>query len=73
VLSVAEALADPQAAHRAQDAGGEPVWFPLRVGALPHAPLGAAASLGADSRALLAEIGVGDSEFDALVAQGVTG
>jgi alpha-methylacyl-CoA racemase len=73
VLSVAEALADPQAAHRAQDAGGAPVWFPLRVGALPHAPLGAAPSLGADSRALLAEIGIGDAEFDALVAQGVTG
>ena len=73
VLSVDELLEDPQVRHRAQDASGSPVWFPLRVGAQPHAPTGAAPQYGADSRALLAEVGVGDAEYAALVEARVTG
>jgi alpha-methylacyl-CoA racemase len=72
MLSVAEALDDPQVRHRAQNAAGSPAWFPVRVGAAAHAPLGPAPGLGADSRALLAELGVGDSEYRRLVADGVT-
>ncbi|MDQ6855535.1 MAG: CoA transferase [Candidatus Dormibacteraeota bacterium] len=73
VLRIDELLEDPQVRHRAQDASGSPVWFPLRVGATPHAPTGAAPGYGADSRALLAEVGVTDTEFAALVAARVTG
>lgn len=73
MLSLAEALDDPQVRHRAQDAGGSPAWFPVRVGAAAHAPLGPAPAIGADSRALLAELGVGDSEYQRLVADKVTG
>jgi crotonobetainyl-CoA:carnitine CoA-transferase CaiB-like acyl-CoA transferase len=72
VLSIEEVLDDPQVRHRAQDAGGAPAWFPLRVDALPHAPLGPAPACGADSRALLAELGVSDSEYEQLVAGRVT-
>jgi alpha-methylacyl-CoA racemase len=73
VLSIDELLEDPQVRHRAQDASGSPVWFPLRVGAQPHPPTGAAPQYGADSRALLAEVGVGDAEYTALVEARVTG
>lgn len=73
VLSIDEALEDPQARHRAQDAGGSPVWFPFRVGSQAHAPTGPAPGYGADSRALLAELGVTDSDFMQLVDERVTG
>jgi alpha-methylacyl-CoA racemase len=72
MLTVAEAVDDPQVRHRAQDAGGSPAWFPVRVGAAAHAPLGPAPAHGADSRALLAELGVGDGEYERLVADRVT-
>ncbi|MDQ6847419.1 MAG: CoA transferase [Candidatus Dormibacteraeota bacterium] len=72
VLTIAELLDDPQVRHRAQDAGGSPVWFPFRVGEQPHAPTGPAPRYGADSRALLAEIGVGDAEWAQLVNDRVT-
>jgi alpha-methylacyl-CoA racemase len=73
VLSIDELLDDPQVRHRAQDAGGSPVWFPLRVGEQAHAPTGSAPAYGADSRALLAEVGVSDADFAQLVDDGVTG
>jgi crotonobetainyl-CoA:carnitine CoA-transferase CaiB-like acyl-CoA transferase len=73
VLTVDEVLDDPQVRHRAQDAGGSPVWFPLRVGAGAHAPTGAAPAYGADSRALLAEVGVTDEGYAELVDDRVTG
>ncbi len=73
VLSIAEVLDDPQVRHRAENADGAPAWFPLRVGAEPHAPTGPAPAYGADSRALLAEVGVDDREFAELVAARVTG
>jgi alpha-methylacyl-CoA racemase len=73
VLGIDELLHDPQVRHRAQDAGGSPVWFPFRVGAEPHAPTGAAPGYGADSRILLAELGVTDADYAQLVADGVTG
>jgi alpha-methylacyl-CoA racemase len=72
VLSIAEVLDDPQVRHRAQDAGGTPAWFPMRIGAKGHAPLGAAPGYGADGRAVLAEVGITDSEYDRLVEQRVT-
>jgi len=72
VLSIDEMLDDPQVRHRAQDAQGMPVWFPLRVGADPHGPTGPAPAYGADSRALLAEVGVDEGEFARLVAARVT-
>ena len=73
VLSIDELLDDPQVRHRAQDAHGSPVWFPLRIGPQAHAPTGAAPGYGADSRALLAEVGVGDTEYAKLVEARVTG
>ncbi|HSP65611.1 MAG TPA: CaiB/BaiF CoA-transferase family protein [Candidatus Deferrimicrobium sp.] len=73
VLSIDEMVDDPQVRHRAQDASGSLVWFPLRVGAQPHAPTGAAPGYGADSRALLAEVGVDDTEYASLVDAKVTG
>jgi len=72
VLTIAELLDDPQVRHRAQDVDGSPVWFPFRVGAQPHAPAGPAPGYGADSRALLAELGVGDAEWAQLVSDRVT-
>jgi alpha-methylacyl-CoA racemase len=72
VLSIDEVLDDAQVRHRAQDAGGAPAWFPLRIGAEAHAPLGPAPPYGADSRALLAEVGVDDTEYERLVAERVT-
>jgi crotonobetainyl-CoA:carnitine CoA-transferase CaiB-like acyl-CoA transferase len=72
VLSLAEALDDPQVRHRAQHDGGAPAWFPVRVDAGAHGPLGPAPGYGADSRALLAELGVSDAEYDHLLADGVT-
>ena len=72
VLSIDELLDDPQVRHRAQDADGSPAWFPFRVGADPHAPIGPAPGYGADSRALLAEVGVGDAEWAQLVNDRVT-
>jgi alpha-methylacyl-CoA racemase len=72
MLSVAEVLDDAQVRHRAQDVGGSPAWFPVRVGAAAHAPLGPAPAYGADSRALLAELGVSDGEYQRLVADRVT-
>jgi alpha-methylacyl-CoA racemase len=73
VLNIEELLDDPQVRHRAQDADGSPVWFPFRVGTQPHAPTGNAPGYGADSRALLAEIGVSDADYEQLVDGGVTG
>jgi alpha-methylacyl-CoA racemase len=72
VLSVDEVLDDAQVRHRAQDAGGAPAWFPVRMASGAHAPTGPPPGYGADSRALLAEIGVSDDDFDGLVADRVT-
>ncbi|MBJ7595372.1 MAG: CoA transferase [Candidatus Dormibacteraeota bacterium] len=72
VLTIAELLEDPQVRHRAQEVDGSPVWFPFRVGAQAHAPTGPAPGYGAHSRALLAEIGVGDAEWAQLVNDRVT-
>ncbi len=72
VLSVVELMDDPQVRHRADDVDGDPAWFPFR-GAGASAPTGVAPACGADSRSLLAEVGVGDAEFAALVDAGVTG
>ncbi len=72
VLRIDEVLDDPQVRHRSQDAQGSPAWFPLRVGPDAHAPTGQAPGYGADSRALLAEVGVDDAEFADLVAARVT-
>jgi alpha-methylacyl-CoA racemase len=72
VLSVDEVLEDPQVRHRGQDTGEAPAWFPVRVGEIARAPSGDPPGYGANSRALLAELGVTDSEFERLVAEGVT-
>jgi alpha-methylacyl-CoA racemase len=72
VLTVDEVLTDAQVRHRAQDAGGAPAWFPVRVGEMARAPAGAPPQHGADSRQLLAEVGVSDADFERLVANGVT-
>jgi crotonobetainyl-CoA:carnitine CoA-transferase CaiB-like acyl-CoA transferase len=73
VLGVEEVAADPQVAHRAAEVGGAPAWFPFRVGEHGHAPDGPAPGYGADSRALLAEVGVDDGEYERLVTARVTG
>jgi alpha-methylacyl-CoA racemase len=73
VLDVEEVLEDAQVRHRAEDAGGVSAWFPVRIGGSARAPRGDAPGYGADSRAVLAEIGVTDGDFDRLVADGVTG
>jgi crotonobetainyl-CoA:carnitine CoA-transferase CaiB-like acyl-CoA transferase len=72
VLTVDEVLADPQVRHRAQPAQGGTAWFPFRLDGQVRAPTGPPPGYGADSRALLAEVGVGDSEYERLVAEGVT-
>lgn len=72
VLSIDEVVSDPQVAHRADQVEGGAAWFPFRVGDHGHAPAGPAPAYGADSRALLAEVGVDDAQFDQLVAAGVT-
>lgn len=75
VRGLAESIAEPQIASRPvlQDVGA-PVPLPVAgytydagAPALAHAPR----AHGADSRAVLSEIGVGDSEFATLLAQGV--
>lgn len=72
VLTVEEVVADPQARHRADSAGGAAAWFPFRVGDAGHAPTGDAPGHGEDSRALLAELGVDEESFARLVAERVT-
>lgn len=72
VLDLDEVLEDAQVLHRAEDAGGAPAWFPVRIGDSARAPREDAPGYGADSRAVLAEIGVSDGDFDRLVADGVT-
>jgi crotonobetainyl-CoA:carnitine CoA-transferase CaiB-like acyl-CoA transferase len=72
VLDVDQVLGDAQVRHRADDVDGQLAWFPFHVGEHGHAPAGQAPAYGADSRALLAEVGVDDREFDRLVAQRVT-
>ena len=72
VLGIDEVLADPQVRHRSDDVDGDQAWFPFRVGEHGHAPAGKAPARGADSRSLLAEIGVGDAEFEQLVTDRVT-
>lgn len=71
VLTAAEVLEDAQARHRAGP-GWPPAWMPVRVGARTTAPAGPAPGWGADSRSLLAEVGVDDAEFASLVSAGVT-
>lgn len=72
VLSIDEMVADPQVRHRG-DGGRIPSWFPIRIGDVTGPPSGDAPGHGADSRSVLAEVGVGDDEFASLVAAGVTG
>ena len=75
--TVAEALADPQIAHRGalaevQDAGGgfKVVNPPYRLSAGQTGVRGFAAGLGEHSRAVLGEAGYAAAEIDALVASG---
>jgi crotonobetainyl-CoA:carnitine CoA-transferase CaiB-like acyl-CoA transferase len=72
VLDIDQVVDDVQVRHRADDVDGQLAWFPFRVGDHGHAPAGSAPAYGADSRALLAEVGVDDSEFEQLVAARVT-
>jgi len=72
VLDIDQVVDDVQVRHRADDVEGQLAWFPFRVGDHGHAPAGSAPAYGADSRALLAEVGVDDSEFEQLVAARVT-
>jgi crotonobetainyl-CoA:carnitine CoA-transferase CaiB-like acyl-CoA transferase len=72
VLDVAEVVHDPQVRHRADIVAGASTWFPFRVGERGHAPAGAVPGYGEHSRDLLAELGVDDPAFDALVADRVT-
>jgi crotonobetainyl-CoA:carnitine CoA-transferase CaiB-like acyl-CoA transferase len=72
VLTIDEVLADPQVRHRAQEAGGAPEWFPVRIDDSARVPAGPPPGYGADSRRLLAEVGVSDRDFERLVADGVT-
>jgi alpha-methylacyl-CoA racemase len=71
VLTIDEMVMDPQVQHRG---GGTalPSWFPVRVGDSTAAPSGDAPHYGADSREVLAEIGIDEDEFASLVASGVT-
>jgi crotonobetainyl-CoA:carnitine CoA-transferase CaiB-like acyl-CoA transferase len=72
VLDIDEVVVDAQARHRADDVDGEPAWFPFHIGEHGHAPAGRAPGHGADSRTVLAELGVDDAEFERLTAEGVT-
>jgi alpha-methylacyl-CoA racemase len=72
VLDIDQVVDDVQVRHRADDVEGQLAWFPFRVGDHGHAPAGSAPAYGADSRALLAEVGIDDSEFEQLVAARVT-
>jgi alpha-methylacyl-CoA racemase len=72
VLDIDQVVDDVQVRHRADDVDGQLAWFPFRVGDHGHAPAGSAPAYGADSRALLAEVGVDDREFEQLVAARVT-
>jgi alpha-methylacyl-CoA racemase len=72
VLDIDQVVDDVQVRHRADDVDGQLAWFPFRVGDHGHAPAGSAPAYGADSRALLAEVGIDDSEFEQLVAARVT-
>ena len=71
VLTLDEVADNPQSRHRAL-ATDPPAWFPVRVADAVHAPVGDAPAHGADSRGVLAELGVDDSRWDELVAAGVT-
>lgn len=75
--TVAEALADPQLAHRqalaqVQDAGGsfKVMNAPFRLSGGPTAVRGFAAALGEHSRAILAEAGYAPAEIEAMAASG---
>lgn len=72
VLDVEQVLGDAQVRHRADDVDGGLAWFPFHVGEHGHAPAGPAPPYGGDSRTVLAEVGVDDSEFERLVAERVT-
>lgn len=72
VLDVEQVLVDAQVRHRADAVDGGLAWFPFHVGEHGHAPAGPAPPYGGDSRALLAEVGVDDGEFERLVAERVT-
>jgi alpha-methylacyl-CoA racemase len=72
VLTIDEMLNDPQARHRSQETGAGPGWFPVRVGDAARIPSGPPPAYGADSRQVLAEVGVSDSDFERLVAERVT-
>ncbi|MEO8899835.1 MAG: CaiB/BaiF CoA-transferase family protein [Candidatus Dormibacter sp.] len=72
VLDVNQVVEDAQVRHRADDVGGELGWFPFHVGDRGHSPAGSAPGYGADSRTVLAEVGVDDTEFERLVAARVT-
>jgi alpha-methylacyl-CoA racemase len=72
VLEVDQVIEDAQVRHRADDVDGQLGWFPFHVGEHGHAPAGSAPGYGADSRTVLAEVGVDDTEFEQLVAQRVT-
>lgn len=72
VLDVDQVLDDAQVRHRADAVDGQLAWFPFHVGDHGHAPQGQAPGYGADSRTVLAEVGVDDGEFERLVAERVT-
>lgn len=73
VLDIDEVIEDAQVRHRADSVDGGLAWFPFHVGEHGHAPAGGAPGYGADSRTVLAELGVDDTEFEQLVAGRVTG
>jgi alpha-methylacyl-CoA racemase len=72
VLDIDEVVDDAQVRHRADGVDGELAWFPFHVGEHGHAPAGRAPGYGADSRTVLAEVGIDDTEFERLVAARVT-
>jgi alpha-methylacyl-CoA racemase len=72
VLDIDEVVEDAQVRHRADAVDGELAWFPFHVGEHGHAPTGRAPGYGADSRTVLAEVGIDDTEFERLVAERVT-